>query len=548
MMKSQKQNLGATMVESAIVIAVLLVAVLGIMEVSRYYMTKATLQRAVKQGLELAIRHDALLINYNSADTAQKALLVEAYNQIKARASTKDVTKSTSKLANVVDQAIPGVDAGPILVLRPGESGSYQSINGTTEIEVDHPTHSAADSRPNEVMADLLRTHPIMVEMNAAMPSILPFLGDMPIRVQALGMAEIPPVGIDGAPGDENFVAPQCGDGIFQGSFEQCEHVGQLGLNSVAHYCRGDCRERHRCGNGQLDVVRNASNQIVYEEQCDKANAYSTGAIAFEKECTDNCQLVDIPPCGNQRIEEPEECDDGIQGPENGLLEGQVCVNCRKVRLPECASGVYIQRPCGPNDLDRFVCYDCAGEDLGRCPDGDIALLGPDSPCLPGSGTVLEETEWCNPCKGVQDRCNNGFLGDSNGGYIEECEGDLLADGRLITDVYPTRFCSDTCQLVETCNNGRLDPGEECDGTIDGGFNPSGKTYGNGRACDRYCTCSNNCTIVRPDCLDVEQCPDNYRIAIIPNTDPVQCQCCPTQEGAIGCVPTLTSPTPSPSP
>lgn len=130
---------------------------------------------------------------------------------------------------------------------------------------------------------------------------------------------------------------------------------------------------------------------------CDAVAAAEANKIRLVVACA--------PVCGNGKLEDGEECDDG------NADGGDAC-------SPSCT----IQNLCGNGTLNE-------GEE---CDDGNLD---------PGDG--------CNAGCGVEQGCGNGSVEDG-----EECDDDNLASGD---------GCSDTCQLQQGCGDGKVQAGEECD-------------------------------------------------------------------------------------
>ena len=536
---SKTRECGAAIVEAALVIGLLITFLIAIMEVARFHAVKAWTQRAAKQGLELAIRHDDLLIDkVGSEDPLVNAAFEEVEHKVLS------FPMGSAVLAKVIS-ALGGTRNNSCLVLRPGEGGEYEDpLDPGKFVAVEHPTYPKRVS--GDKMMDLLRAHPILVEVNASMHSLLPFIGDIPIRVQAIGMAEIPPVGIEGLPGSPIPPLPQCGNGIWEPDFgEECEYKGQLGVD-LLYECKMDCKKQLKCGNGVLN--REAG------EECDKANPSNTGgqtcAAYFASGnpqragCNSQCLLYLYPKCGNYCIDPGEPCDiyasktdnttigtmagdEGCYKPRNaGLL-----TPCRAAKIVDCPGGKnLVVIPCPPDSSPSWVCYECVG-DGGACPPPDV--FDPKSPCRPGSTSPLVDyPEYCDNCHRIVDLCGNGHLGDWPG---EECEGSQKVNGTMS----PGEYCTASCKVASKCGNGKIDSGEQCDPGA--AFDWTKMRFG-GAPCDSNCTCATDCTVTRPNCDEPGRtnCPPSYEAKIKPASNPVSCLCCPTMEGVTACVPPLS--------
>jgi cysteine-rich repeat protein len=168
-----------------------------------------------------------------------------------------------------------------------------------------------------------------------------------------------------------------------------------------------------------------------------------TGGICppgFQCAAADDVCIPVTVACGNAKLDDPEECDDG------NINNGDGCSN-------DCKNEV-----CGNGIVD-------VGE---KCDDGNVV-----------SGDNCSETcdslEICN--NNIVDRakgevCDDGNNNDGDGcsqnckstescgnGIKDETVGEVCDDGNTMDG----DGCNGTCRSGEGCRNGILDPGEECD-------------------------------------------------------------------------------------
>lgn len=199
------------------------------------------------------------------------------------------------------------------------------------------------------------------------------------------------------------------------------------------------------CGNGRVEQ----------DEQCDDGNQ-----IAADR-CTPACRL---PICGDGIVQIAELCDDG------NAVNTDSCTNaCQRAR---CGDGVVqAGELCDDgNDINTDGCTTLcrtalcgdgiiqAGE---QCDDGNqIAVDSCTALCqLPACGDgLVQPGEQCDDKNGVnEDSCTNACqrsrCGDGFKQPGEECDdgNDSNVDA-----------CSDSCRLP-FCGNGRLEAGEQCD-------------------------------------------------------------------------------------
>ena len=118
-----------------------------------------------------------------------------------------------------------------------------------------------------------------------------------------------------------------CGDGILQGSYEECDGgsracetlEGYAGAQECLEDCSGwtECLTKESCGDGILNG----------EEDCDGEDGVLEHYI-----CTNECKLEYVSYCGDGNIDENEECDDG-----NNLSGDRCSSTCQ---LEYCGDGI----------------------------------------------------------------------------------------------------------------------------------------------------------------------------------------------------------------
>ncbi|MBI4135324.1 DUF4215 domain-containing protein [Candidatus Uhrbacteria bacterium] len=283
--------------------------------------------------------------------------------------------------------------------------------------------------------------------------------------------------------GSGTLISGVCGDGARQwvasGLGEECDD----GNNRDGDGCSARClREGTRsdlavCGNGRLERGEECEANFggSFADWCDEdtclrqgpvqALSCGNGRIDDGEECDPNSPLLNtaekralctgsclwtgtLPPqrvggqgCGNSRIEIGEDCDDGNRRPGDGCSE--ICLNEGSIPLgtiPICGDGI------------RQDGEDC---DDGNLIDGD----GCSSQCLnEGRSSAV---------------CGNGVVDPG-----EDCDTALTpltcgaptsanpclnlgTDPVVCGEVNPPASCT---TRPNTCGNGRLDDGEDCDG------------------------------------------------------------------------------------
>ncbi len=322
-------------------------------------------------------------------------------------------------------------------------------------------------------------------------------------------------------------LAPYCGDHTTNGS-EQCDDgVNSNVYGSLTSGCAPGCKVAPFCGDGTLDVA--------YGESCDKGNANSATAYGVGA-CTDHCQPAAFcgdgvqngseacdegqnnggptskcdttchVKCGNGHLDPGEQCDAGSAG--NSGAYGGCKSNCQLA--PYCGDGVkQANEGCddGKNDGSYGTCT--ATCQLGAyCGDGhlddaagEVCDLGAQNQSNPYGKGLCAST--CKPAP---------YCGDHavNTGFGEKCD-----DGALNSNSAASVCkldCSGYNPAPQTCGNGKLDAGEQCDDgtkngtagdTCDGrcrfkcgnGLKDSGEACDNGVNDGSYGTCKNDCTL-----------------------------------------------------
>lgn len=229
--------------------------------------------------------------------------------------------------------------------------------------------------------------------------------------------------------------ACHCGDGIINVQGEECDYGEDNGIVCIPEYngncewCNNQCKIETEnggyCGDGILDSEF---------EECDG-----------EENCTDECLWEEEEPiCGNNILEEGEECDWGIF---NGFLcwagYNNFCEYCTTSCKLKTIYGGY----CG--DGIKNYCYEEC--DDGNNEDGD----GCSSECeieeqepycgdgiCNGDETCLTCEEDCGECP-AEPECGNNILEEN-----EECDDG--EDNGIVCDNSSSScdYCSSECKII----------------------------------------------------------------------------------------------------
>ena len=237
--------------------------------------------------------------------------------------------------------------------------------------------------------------------------------------------------------------------------FTDCSDVC-VNTNTDDDHCGGcdmPCPNGEYCANPTLGVCEPTCGDgiVVAPEACDDAALNGS-----PNQCNNSCTGITTPVCGNGVAETGEACDDGNSSNNDGCLN-----SCQ---IASCGDGFV-------NPVNE----DCDGSALG----GETCTsLGE------GSGTLA-----CKPdCSYNVSGC--AVCGNSIVEGAEVCDNTNL-DGADCTDVGYNNpagaTCSAACDVVNydgcinTCGDGLVEPGEDCDGD---GIGNGGETA----ACDANCT------------------------------------------------------------
>ena len=312
---------------------------------------------------------------------------------------------------------------------------------------------------------------------------------------------------------------PRCGDGIVNQQNEECDDGNTDNNDGCMNNCKIGCPSgelktevigsqdevswtansgdiiRHiviKTGtpcfsSGWLDTNDNYSGSAedpnecwVPDDNCYEVSGMGTNTVTVRRTADGNsckgisgvifCSSEKKPQCGDDVLDEGEQCDDGNLNDFDG-----------------CSSQCKIEK-CGDNILQP-------GEE---CDDGNLNDFD-------GCSATCKVEKCGDNIVQPGEQCDDGNIIDGDGCSakctIEQCGNDILDPGEECDDgnLEDGDGCSSKCE-IEECGNGRLDYGEDCD---------DGNKSNND-------DCLNNCTL--PECGDSylweghEQCDDGNKI------------------------------------
>ena len=247
------------------------------------------------------------------------------------------------------------------------------------------------------------------------------------------------------------------------------------------------------------------NNKIEDGEECDGTNTgiktcLEMGFKGGELKCSLGCKIVTDScfDCGNGIIEEGEECDSSNFGElactdysfNTGLLQ---CTSECKIDTSYCSA-------CGNNQAEELE--ECDGTDLRN------------SSCelMRFEGGILSCNEDCTYNFTQCIYCGNDVIEG-----VEECDGDNFGQLSCSDFGYPggSLLCSANCSIDSTdcnnCGNALKEEGEECDGEDFGEqtCNLLGYAPGGTLSCDSECKlvtsncieCDDECAESTPECI-----------------------------------------------
>jgi cysteine-rich repeat protein len=253
-----------------------------------------------------------------------------------------------------------------------------------------------------------------------------------------------------------NQAQPVCGNGMLE-TGEQCDQ-GSQNSDTAPNACRTTCRTPY-CGDGVIDEAEQCDGSNLVGNTC-PSFGFTKGALTCS---TDTCQFdtSGCSLCGNNQAEGTDDAQVQYEVCDGTDLRGQDCLSIGQAQgtlacqaltctwdIQGCLGGGAV---CGNNIVEQGEECDDGGQD--NC-DGcsstcrfEVCGNGQQDcgeECDDGNGI---DTDACTTVCTVA-RCGDGFVQAG-----EECD-----DGNN----YNCDSCSNLCQL-DTCGNGLVECAEQCD-------------------------------------------------------------------------------------
>ncbi len=234
------------------------------------------------------------------------------------------------------------------------------------------------------------------------------------------------------------------------------------------------------CGNAYIDAGEDCDGTLFVNNKimCSAWNAqYISGFVSCNNCKVDfsNCITASIPVCNNGIIDAGEDCDGTLFVDNKNTCSawnaqytsGNVSCNNCKVDLSNCSpAGIPV---CNNGIID-------AGEDC----DGTLFVDNKNT-CSAWNAQYTSGNVSCNNCKVDLSNCSTTSAPTCNNGKIdsgEDCDGALFIDNKNTCSAWNAQYTSGSvscnnckvdlsqCSAAKVCGNGKVDSGEFCDGTL----------------------------------------------------------------------------------
>jgi len=303
--------------------------------------------------------------------------------------------------------------------------------------------------------------------------------------------------------------------------------TGSLKCNDQCQVDASECVAPTNCGNGQIDDGEQCDGDNFGDATCQSLVENSTGGTLACVNCTAidtaGCELPSAEPeCGNNQVEDGEECDGTSFKPDASVDCGDgMALDALKCKA-DC-SAIDVEASCKAIPDGCRNGQQDAGEECDVDADGNVTVFTNEAYC--GEGKIATETPVCNAfCKidrenscidAPEDLCGNGILDNGEACDLTVFPADFqnpdCGEGKAIAALTCKEDCSGidmdaTCQPIpDGCGDGQQTEGEECDVDADGNVVVFAENFcGDNQKAKDVVTCNAFCQIDRvASCEDV---------------------------------------------
>ncbi|MCB0332526.1 MAG: pilus assembly protein [Bdellovibrionales bacterium] len=520
-------SLGATFVEAAVVLPLLIILLFFVIDVGRYAYTYVFLLRAAHVGADVFSKSVVEIDTDEEHCSGQpRPDDCQLYDRFFERAATQAIDAARTVAGVSASQAqthlrpfthytdaeqqysLPsGSTQFDVAILRPGERAL-----GSNGEYFDHPTRPFGTTSednlgwpsPSQSWLSVLETHPVAVHLEASFRPIIPFLPELTVSATQMAYRRAGQF-VEGAPPVPTAV---CGDDEI-GSGEECDGDLADGVCIGIHGLTGRCVDCQCvwCGDGELNGI----------DECEPpGSTCSNGG-----QCTETCKCIS---CGNGRHDGGEDCDTSDPNGGNEVCQDDhddqnaVCSDCVCLY---CGDGIKNNSEIcdGESGIGELGCESCNADcTCAQCGDGTIngsetcdADNGTQGQCADGQVCINCQCEYCGDgIKNLEEECDRqDGLGSECRRCTPECLCNICGDGYVLggekcdAQNGTQGQCQDgeTCNecLCEYCGDGIRNNGEICDGQ-------DGVGEVGCESCNDDCTCE---TCGDGEIGDNEQCEDD---------------------------------------
>ena len=313
-----------------------------------------------------------------------------------------------------------------------------------------------------------------------------------------------------------------CDTNVF-GAISKCTDFDEFegGILKCTSNCLLDtsgCIASTKCGNNKIESGELCDGNVFgFINECTDYSNFIGGDI----DCTSNCLLdlsgcIDVPTCGNGKIDENEDCDGNLFGAINECTDYKDFISgtfkCNPATCQLDTSGCVEKSKCGNSIIDQGE--SCDGKNFGP---SDGTCKGYNPTFFTGGNLVCN-----NKCQISTESCQ-GVVGGTCGNNIinvgEDCDGNLFGainECKDYKDFSSGLLACNNCQLdtskcnpMPKCGNGVVNTGESCDKTNLGIISSSCKEYSSFFSAGSL-TCTSNCQLDTGGCIIAQTCGNGF--------------------------------------